>query len=367
MKSFFYSLFAVFFRIWRILPVKKNRVCFISMHNEGFNDSLGAVRLELEKRGGYDIKFIDKNDLNMKTPLKAIRFFLIRTEQLATAAYVFLNDNFLPMSRLDFAAETTVAQLWHAEGAFKKFGLSIEQPQQLRQSEIEANKRVSYVVCSSENVAGIYAEAFGVEKEKVLPLGSARTDLLYNARNIRQMKEEFISEHPECENKKIVLYAPTFRDDEKQDAEIMRRFELEKLKTALGDEYAFFIRLHPQIHSCTVDESINLTDYPDVTRLMLICDVLITDYSSICMDFALLGKPTVFFAFDLDYYEGARSFYFDYESYVPGEVVKNTDALIECLKKGADTSRIKAFKEFNFDYYDGKCAARIVDRITGKR
>lgn len=366
MKSFFYGLFAVFFRLWRILPVKKNRVCFISMHNEGFNDSLGAVMAVLQKRGGYDVKFIDKNDLNMKTPLKAIRFFLIGSEQLATAAYVFLNDNFMPMSRLDFAPETTVTQLWHAEGAFKKFGLSIEQPPELRKNEIEANKRLDYVVCSSENVADIYAEAFGVERKKVLPLGSARTDLLFNAKNAAEMRAQFVREHPRCKDKKIVLYAPTFRDDAKQDGEILGQFDLERLNRELGDEYAFFVRLHPQIHSGTVEREANLTDYPDVTRLMLICDVLITDYSSICMDFALLDKPTVFYAFDLDYYEGARSFYFDYESYVPGDIVKNTDELVRCLKNGPDKEKIRAFRERNFDYFDGCCAARIADRILNK-
>ena len=95
MKNLFYTLYALFFNLNRLLfPLRKNRVAFVSMHNENFCDALGAVRDEMEKRGGYDFVYITRQDLSLKNPMKALAFFLFKSRLLATAEYVFLNDCF---------------------------------------------------------------------------------------------------------------------------------------------------------------------------------------------------------------------------------------------------------------------------------
>lgn len=366
MKNLFYTLYAVLFNISRMLfPIKKNRVAFVSMHNENFCDALGAVRDELKKRGGYDFVYITRQDLSLSNPLKALAFFIVKSRLLATAEYVFLNDNFLPMGKLKFRSEAVITQLWHAEGAFKKFGLHIPQNDALRKAEIAANSKLSFVVCSSEGVRKIYAEAFGVNEEKVLPLGAPRVDYLKNEKNKESALREIHEKYPQTKNKKIILYAPTFRDDPERDKEILKKFNIAALKKALGDEYEIFVRLHPQIHISQrdTDGATDVTDFSDVRKLILASDVLVTDYSSICMDFAFLQKKTVFFAFDLDWYTERRNFYFDYESFVPGLVAKNTDELISSIKGDFQTERNEKFREFNFDFFDSESAKRVVDEI----
>lgn len=367
MKNLFYTLYAVLFNLSRmLLPLKENRIAFVSMHNENFCDALGAVQAELEKRGNYDFVFITRQDLSLRNPFKALAFFLVKSRLLATSKYIFLNDNFLPMGKLNFRKEAVVTQLWHAEGAFKKFGLHIPQNDALRKAEIAANSKLTYVVCSSESVRKIYAEAFGIEECKVLALGSPRTDYLKNEDNLKDAVREIQKKYPQTKGKKILLYAPTFRDDAEKDKKILSHFDTQRLKETIGDEYEIFIRLHPQVHISEreIFGATDVTDFPDVRKLILACDVLVTDYSSICMDFSFLDKKTVFYAYDLDRYKERRDFYFDYEAFVSGEIAKSPDELIEAIKSDFPKERNEKFKQFNFDYFDSESAKRVVDRIV---
>ena len=338
------------------------------MHNENFCDALGAVRDELQKRGGYELIYITRQDLSLSNPLKAISFFLVKSRLLATSEYIFLNDNFMPMGKLNFRKEAVITQLWHAEGAFKKFGLHIPQNDALRRAEIASNNKLSFVVCSSESVRKIYAEAFGADEKNVLPLGAPRVDYLLKEDNQKKALKAIHKEYPSTKNKKILLYAPTFRDEPERDKEILKNFNISAVKDALGEEYEILVRLHPQIHISDRDTSaaIDVTDYPDVRKLILASDVLVTDYSSICMDFSLLSKKIVFFAYDLDWYTERRDFYFDYESFVPGLVAKSTEDLISAIRSDFQKERNDKFRNFNFSYTDSGSAKRVVDEICSR-
>lgn len=366
MKELFYRLFALFFNISSALfSVKENRVTLLSPHNASFNDSLGEIRKELENRGKYDFNLISHKDFS--SPGSALSFFTKKAYLLATSRYVFMNDNFMPLGYLNFRKETAVVQLWHAEGAFKKFGLDIDQPEAIRRREIALNKKLSFVICSGEGVRDIYASAFGVGKEKVLPLGSPRADVLLNSSNAAELRAAFEEKYPGCKGKKIVLYAPTFRDDPECDRKFLSNFDVKLFNESLGSEYALLVRLHPQIHgNMSLEGAVDVTDHPSVNELTLISDILITDYSSICMDFVLLDKPCVFFAPDLQEYALRRPFYFDYLTYVPGETADNTAELVEAVKNARVSERTKVFKTLNLSAVDGKSVGRIVDVIVDK-
>ena len=202
----------------------------------------------------------------------------------------------------------------------------------------------------------------------MLPLGSARTDRFFLPCDTEKLRAEFDEKYPQCRGKKLALYAPTFRDDPKRDGEIMKNFNAKKFAERFSDEYVLLIRLHPQVHTGEVEageSAIDMTGYPDVGELVQICDLLITDYSSICMDFVLLEKPCLFYAFDLEEYERERSFFFDYEDYVPGRTAKTFDELLDVISSGDfGKDRQEKFKSFNFDILDGKSAERIVDAIV---
>ncbi len=368
MKKLFYSLYALLFNISRVLfPLKKNRVAFVSMHNENFRDSLGCVYEKMKEKGGFEFVLITRQDLSLNNIPGLLSFFFVKSRLLATSEYVFLNDNFMPMGKLNFRKETVITQLWHAEGVFKKFGMHIPQNPDLRKRELEGNKKLTYVVCSSEEIRDIYAGAFAVEKEQVLCLGAPRADFLFNEANKEKAVSKLHKLYPHTKGKKVVLYAPTFRDNPERNKDILKEFDTEKFKSLMGEDYCIFVRLHPQIHveAGQLTDAVDVTDYEDVRELVLFCDILITDYSSICMDFSLLEKKTVFFAYDLEEYIRERDFYFDYETYVPGEVAKTLEDLAIKVKGDFDTEKNNRFRSFNFTYADGESSERVVRKITG--
>ncbi len=371
MKNLFYSLYALFFNISRIFPIKKNRVALVAPHNGGSNDSLGVLKAFLEEKGGYEIVFISTNDLKLdfsgisaliKSCLKAAGFFTFKAKALATSKFVFLNDNFMPMASLKFSKDAIVTQLWHAEGAFKRFGLSAPLTDEIREREKKCSQRLDYIVCTSKNVVPIYAEAFGVDESKILPIGSPRTDRLFN-NDIEKLRVGFDKKYPECKGKKLILFAPTFRDSAEKDAALLSGIDSKKFAAELP-EYALLTKLHPQIHSSKPIEGATDVTKEDIGMLTLICESVITDYSSVCMDFALLSKPCFFYAFDLEEYEDERSFYFDYESYVPGPVAKDFDSLIENIKNPRNSEeKLHSFRDFNFDYIDCDNTQRVYEKI----
>ena len=368
MKELLYHIFALFCNLsGRLFPVCARRAAFISMHNEQMHDSLGAVRDEMQRRG-FETVTLTRRDLSPRRPLLVLRFFLIRARQLATAKYIFLNDNFMPLGLLQLRDTQVITQLWHAEGAFKKFGLSIEQPPAVRAREQAGNAKLTWVVCSSKQVVPIYAEAFGVKESQVLPLGAPRVDALFRPGAQAEARAALEQAYPQLRGKTLVLYAPTFRDDAAQNEGLLRQIDMDAFRRSLGDSFVLLLRLHPQIRPAdrVLDSAVDVTDWPDAAALVQGCDVLVTDYSSICMTAALLGRKTVFFAFDLSQYRAKRDFYFDYESYVPGAVASTFDELLTAIVSPADPQKAARFCSFNFDFCDSGNTARVLDAIVKK-
>lgn len=381
MKTLFYKLFALSFRLCAKAPMKPRRVVLLSPHNADFNDSLGRVGREFEKRGGFDIVRLSRRDIEgvkqktftqkIAAPFKALRFFTVGAYRLATARYVFLNDNFMPMADLRFRPEAVITQLWHAEGVFKRFGLTMRNTNpEVRRREAGGNERLSYVVCSSPDIAPLYAEAFGVPPARVLPLGSPRTDVFFEPFDLAAVRAAFNKEHPECAGKDLILYAPTFRDDPEKDKELLRHFDFDAFARAFGGRYALLVRLHPQIRADAVRSRAvtDVTAHPDVGVLIQLSTMLITDYSSVCMDFALLNKPCVFYAYDLEEYTRERDFFFEYKNYVPGPVAVTFEQLLEAVAAGGrDEDKLARFRAFNFGSPDGRAAERVVDAVLNNQ
>ena len=115
--------------------------------------------------------------------------------------------------------------------------------------------------------------------------------------------------------------------------------------------------------ACENDNIINVADVKDEEELLLVSDVLITDYSSMMAEYALLHRPIVFFAYDLDnYIENERDFYIDFAEDVPGNVVYNMDELISLFKNNDfDLTRVDKYLNYQLEYIDNKSTSRLVD------
>lgn len=353
-----------FFRRWR---VRNNRITLIEKLNTGGTGSLYEIKRECERRGlPFTYNIITQGDYAV-TPRNIpglVRLFTVKAFRLATSSHVFLNDNFLPLAYMRLSEETKVIQLWHGMGSFKKFGGSSETDPALLSALRAASAHTTHILASSAHIRANYAEAFLVPERKVLCIGCPQADYYFRAHDVAAWREAFYEEHPDARGKKLVLYAPTFRGDAERDRRLLDAFDFAAFHRELGEEYYLMVRLHPQIQSARVPETVaDMTDYPNVRKLLLMTDLLIADYSSIAVEYALLNRPIVLYAFDRDWYlREDRGFYYDFEKTAPGPIVETMPELLACLKEEAwDLEKVSAFAHLHNDFFDDQSAARIVD------
>ena len=356
MKFLKHKVYGTLFNLFKVFSLNDDRISFIIDSNESFKGNLDYIKKEFEKRGNFEFNFFYKD-----------KFSISSFKRLATSKYVFLNDNFFPIAFMNFKDNANVVQLWHAPGASKKFGGSVASPDEIEILS-KISKNTDYLITSSKNIEDYYAEAFQINKEKIKPLGLPRLDYYFENHDLSKIKEDFFKKYDFSSDKKIILYAPTFRDDEKYN-NVFNYLDLKKFNELLGDEYIIALRLHPKIKKFysqdieSGEEYIDCSDYPSEQELMMISDMLITDYSSIMIEFAILNRPILFFVYDLDNYLATeRGFYYDFKKTVPGKLVYNSDELIDAIKnKDFDKNKISSFLKTQFDSIDGKSSERVVD------
>lgn len=364
-KRIGYVVFAFFFYVSRLFPVNPKKVFLVATHDDSPEGNIGIVADAIQKKYG-DKRCIWFTRADKVT--RPVSFFVIKAFHLATAGYVFLDNEFLPMAYIRFSAETKVVQLWHGTGTIKRFGQDVNTGV-LGRLEYRANQRITHLIVNSEAVRDEYASAFGIRPERIYVLGLPRTDLLLRPLFLEEKREEFLDAHEELRGKRCILYAPTFRDDEVENPRL--HLELSRMSEMLGRDSVLLIRLHPYVadrvgsvlETDKWDNIINVSRYSGVTTLLAVADVLVTDYSSIIFEYCLRGKPMVFYAYDLARFESdGRRFYRDYKTFVPGRVVTGEDELIECLRN-RDFETDDAFVRENFRYLDGKSTSRLLELI----
>lgn len=374
-----FRVFAFCFNAGAALPVKKNRVVlFHLMHGA----PTGAL-LETEKELPESAEVLHFDRQALEQGIRSMfRFMTVDAFRMGRARWLFLNNNFFPFGRIHPNKDTVLIQLWHGQGAFKKFNFDIPQPEEVRKKERGASKNLSFVTCSAENIRPIYMGAFGLPAEKVLTTGNPVSDYFFCPENvspsaIAEKRRAFEEMYPICKDKYLVFYAPTFRDDEAEDKALLDHLDSEALLKAAeqgaGKGAVLLIRLHPNDSrgrsalkelSERQKKVLDLTDYPNSDELSVLSDVLITDYSSICMNNALLHKPIVFYAYDLSKFRGDRNFYFPYEATVGGPVVKTMEELCRVFETGDfQTDRLEAFRKLHFGDFEGGATKAMLRQL----
>jgi CDP-glycerol glycerophosphotransferase (TagB/SpsB family) len=291
-------------------------------------------------------------------------------------ARVFIVDNyFFPIYAIRPRRGTTIVQTWHASGAFKKIGYSVLDKSfgadEALTSRIAIHSNYDICLMASQAAAAHYAEAFRQPLHKfVSRLGIPRTDVLFGD-GVATIKETVRHRYAVPAGRKVILYAPTFRGDRVTEARTPQDLNLRVLQQTLGDDHVLLLRLHPFVRDRThlgpelEGFAIDVSDYPDINELMLVSDLLVTDYSSAIYEFSLLRRPMVFFAPDHDGYERERGFYFDYRTGLPGPIFETTADLAAYIRAGRfDTARVEAFARASFEVADGRASARFVDEIV---
>ena len=268
-------------------------------------------------------------------------------------------------------------QTWHGT-PLKKLGYDITIPGpevQGRENFYNESRNWDYLISSNPYSTKIFKRAFKYDKE-VLEDGYPINDIFFkdNAEFVKNLKSKLGIE----ENKKIILYAPTWKDDEQNESwehYFNLEIDLERLYEEFSDEYVVILKMHHLVsENLRIDEklkdfAIDLSSYDDIQELYVLSDILITDYSSVFFDYAHSRRPILFFVPDLNHYiENVRGLYLNMEKELPGPLIKDNDELIDIIKNIDDVSseysdKYDEFYERFCSLCKGDSAKRIIEKI----
>lgn len=349
---------------WRRIEEKK--VVFADAHHDKCPEHMELLKKRFMREGFYvdEVYF----DVNAPGRWKAFRKMLHFMRLYTQAGVVVICDYFLPVSACRKKKNTTVIQLWHGSGAFKKFGFDSDFD---ISDDYHGNPHKNYdlVTVSGEACVAPFSTAMGVRQGgscRVLPLGMSITDKFFDGEYIAGCHDKFKAVYPEAAGKKVVLWAPTFRGNA-HTAGLCGESFIDSLISRYNDGGDIFVikSLHP--HITTKEAAAQMSTH----ELMACADVLITDYSSIFFDYILFDRPIIFFAPDYLEYNRDRGFYLDYEG-LPGIIIKEasqellTRAVLRCSVEDDMSSARAEFRRSYMGGCDGKATERIMDYVKGK-
>lgn len=361
-------------------PVLDNKVVFIEVRSKDISDNFNLIYQRLQQEGTYDISwhFLRMSFVGRKEYKKLCSAMV---KDIADVAYVFLSDSSNITACLKIRKETVITQLWHACGAFKKFGMSTAElifgDDRKTLEKYPYHKNYTHVTVSSPEVVWAYEEAMSLKNKKgvVKPLGISRTDVFFDKDYLKGAKDRLYDVFPQAKEKKIILYAPTFRGRVAK-ATTPDVLDVSALYEQLKDEYVLIFKHHPFVKKRPViedmykDFAVDLTEKIPIEDLLTVGDICITDYSSIVFEFSLFEKPMIFLAHDLKEYFDWRGFYYGYEEFVPGPIYTDTEEIIEYIKnidKNFDKERVKKFREKYMSACDGHATDRIINLVFGRK
>ena len=352
-------------------PVQENKVLFLEMRFTKLSNSFELIYKALEESGEYDLKcsYVQFNFIRGHEFTQRVNEML---KELATAKYVFVDDASLILSSIPLRKETVAINLWHACGAFKKFGRSTAELK-FGSSAATLDKYPNYgnlthVTVSSPEVIWAYEEAMHLPKGIVKATGVSRTDQFYDKEFVESRRQKLYEIMPEAKGKKVILYAPTFRGHVAT-ASSPDRIDFERFCRELDNEYVIVCKHHPFVKNPPIiPEELqhfarDLTKYLSIEDLLCCADICISDYSSLVFEYSLFEKPMIFYAYDYDNYCDWRGFYYDYSEFTPGPVVQTEDELLNSIKNidtQFDKQKVIDFKEKFMGSCDGHATERII-------
>lgn len=366
------KLINISYKISKIFPVK-NKITFATYRTTELDGNFKFIYNKINE-DNLDYKcnmLFKKYNSSLLGKADYLLHMISAGYHMATSKFFIIDDYYFPVYAIKPRKENKFIQVWHACGAFKKFGYSVigkgygASDDYIEDIPIHSN--YDAVLVSSKEVIPYYAEAFNMDAGKILPIGVPRTDIFFDMEEKYRIEKNFFDKYPDLKNKKIILYAPTFRGRGQTTVSFDMTLDFDMISKNLKKDEVMVLKMHPFVKA-RIDSKwrniIDLSDSMDINELMIMSDLLITDYSSVVFEFSLMDKPIIMYSPDREEYIKERDFYYEYEGFVPGPIVNNTKELIGKLNSdGWDTKKVSKFKEKFFDYRDGKSTERFINLL----
>ena len=355
----------LFYQFFKLFPVK-NKIVFISRQaNEPSLDfNMLADEIKREHPDYETVMLCKMLNSGISRKIAYVLNILTQEYHMATSKAVILDSYCIAASVLRHRKSLLVIQMWHSVGTMKKFGYSILDKPEGSSSRIahlmKMHHGYSYVLCAGEGYVDHLAQGFNVDPSiiKIFPL--PRVELLQNKEHIEKKRREIFAAYPELDmeadhdqarkndqpRKKNIVYDPTFIRAEDTDFDEA----LADLAAALDPEkYNLIVKAHPLsgYHGQKFETKSRFLTCDEFSSMdmLLVADAVISDYSCIIYEAAVLMKPLYFYTYDYDSYMSTRDIYMDYKKEIPGPMASDGRSLAEAIDDmdNYDMDRLAAF------------------------
>ena len=288
--------------------------------------------------------------------------------------FIFVDDYVPIFKTIHLKEDTTLVQLWHAGVGFKSVGYSRFGKTGSPLPLDSCHRQYDYAIVGGKGLIHVYEEVFGIDPSQILPLGLARLDGYFDPEKMESYRKQFYEKYPQLKEKKIILFAPTYRGKGQADAYYPQEWIPQKqVYDMCGDEYVFAYKMHPfitekiEIEPQYRERIIDLTSEGDINSLFYVTEILITDFSSNIYEFSLQEKPIIFYAPDKDYYQLTRGVHRTLDE-APGVVCTTFEAVEDTIRKKAfELEKIHDFVQESFDQQKKWSSDSLIDDIILKK
>ncbi len=373
--------------IFKKMPLRRDWVFIESFFGKSYSDSPKYLYEYLQKTRGDKYRYIWV--LNQKSPAlaKSGRHTRVKMNSLRYVYYAsrcgYRIFNVRQPAWNKKRPGVVFLETWHGT-PLKKLAFDMDDITSASQNHktlfYKHGREWNYLISANRFSTDVFERAFVFDRDKILEYGYPRNDILY-ADNKDEIAAEVKKELGIPEGKRVILYAPTWRDNQFYDRgkyKFTLALDLGRLQKEFGKDSVVLLRTHyyiADILDLTEYEGFvyNGSQYEDVSRLYLASDICITDYSSVFFDFANLKRPILFYAYDFDEYaDEIRGMYMDMEKELPGPILRTNDAVVEALHNmDAITRTYQArYEEFYQRFCsvdDGHASERVIEKVFGER
>lgn len=374
-------------RIFKKMPLRRDWVFIESFFGKSYSDSPKYLYEYLQKTRGSKYRYIWVLNKKSKDLAKSGKHTRVKMNSLRYVYYAsrcgYRIFNVRQPAWNTKRRGVVFLETWHGT-PLKKLAFDMDDITSASQNHktlfYKHSREWNYLISANRFSTNVFERAFVYNRNKILEYGYPRNDILY-AENRDEIAAEVKKELGIPEGKRVILYAPTWRDNQFYDRgkyKFTLALDLGRLQKEFGEDSVILLRTHyyiADILNLTEYEGFvyNGSQYEDISRLYLISDICITDYSSVFFDYANLRRPILFYAYDFDEYaDEIRGMYMDMEKELPGPILRTNDAVVEALHNMdaiAETYKAR-YEEFynrfcNVD--DGHASERVIEKVFGER
>lgn len=304
---------------------------------KAIDHNIKVVKLCRTLDGGINSSLLSKIKYGFHT--------LLQMYHIATSKVVVLDSYCIVISVLRHKKNLKIIQIWHSMGTMKKFGYAALDTEEGTKSEIayimKMHNNYDYVFASADSYKEHLANGFHIDKDKIITMPLPRLDLLKSQRYKEKTQSLVYKAYPMLKEKPVIMYCPTFRKNEMEFEKALERL----IKCIDFDKYNFVVKLHPLSKVILKEDIIQAKEFSSFDMLF-VADYVISDYSCIIYEAAVLNIPLYFYNFDMILYLKERGLAIDYYKELPGVISKNPEEIFESIEdKPYDMNALQRFKE----------------------